>query len=575
MPAPATAFPIVYVCGSALLIACGLWVAIRRSRRRIGSEPRCPSCDYLLIGLSSGRCPECGNPFDSVDLVHGHRRGRRGRIFVGLVLAAAGIALSWRPVNDWSSSIYWYQYRPTYFVMQDLKHGDGLPPPANHPRYQLRYQVASISDDVDLARVALDELLRRDKAGTLPKKYREQIDEYALANLSRPATTAAVQEHLDEELVERLFAGKLSVDHKFATFQKALVASMTTDPFVMRWDAVPLRISFAPNGLQASVAFKSIHIDGRDVPWANVSSWGEGVMVDVSEGTNVTEQRWIPDLALGNHRIDLDMQINFAAISPSGRWLLGQTESRRLTARFTVITPTAPMTILRFASNPVREALHYVPEDLLLEIVSNLPDYFSNLAALEMIHRDRIGELRGQTDHVFVEEILEIQQNPDRLWDTTYGDYLELLRAAKRLTDQQWQRYERQQVQIRWRGPASVVEGNPLHLELVILPQRGDSKADPNHSIYDIDCSFTPDAGENWTLRTPSLENDFPIPQNHESSVPYVAKSDKATPGRVRLRTTFLSDVAPSEHTEVPWHQYDVREFSFEVLPRATTSGVK
>jgi hypothetical protein len=25
-------------------------------------EPRCPNCDYLLYGLSSDRCPECGTP---------------------------------------------------------------------------------------------------------------------------------------------------------------------------------------------------------------------------------------------------------------------------------------------------------------------------------------------------------------------------------------------------------------------------------------------------------------------------------------------------------------------------------
>lgn len=29
--------------------------------------PRCLSCDYLLIGLSASRCPECGRQFDRTD----------------------------------------------------------------------------------------------------------------------------------------------------------------------------------------------------------------------------------------------------------------------------------------------------------------------------------------------------------------------------------------------------------------------------------------------------------------------------------------------------------------------------
>jgi hypothetical protein len=40
--------------GDAACAACGLRISTRVE------EPRCPTCDYLLIGLTSDRCPECG-----------------------------------------------------------------------------------------------------------------------------------------------------------------------------------------------------------------------------------------------------------------------------------------------------------------------------------------------------------------------------------------------------------------------------------------------------------------------------------------------------------------------------------
>ena len=37
--------------------------------RRTGAEPACPACGYILIGLTSRRCPECGRPFTEAELV--------------------------------------------------------------------------------------------------------------------------------------------------------------------------------------------------------------------------------------------------------------------------------------------------------------------------------------------------------------------------------------------------------------------------------------------------------------------------------------------------------------------------
>ena len=40
--------------GGAVCAVCKLRISIRIE------EPRCPKCDYLLYGLTSDRCPECG-----------------------------------------------------------------------------------------------------------------------------------------------------------------------------------------------------------------------------------------------------------------------------------------------------------------------------------------------------------------------------------------------------------------------------------------------------------------------------------------------------------------------------------
>jgi hypothetical protein len=54
-------FPLLLLC-SWLCTLLGFRLARRAPQP--GDEPRCEKCDYLLIGLSEPRCPECGTPFD-------------------------------------------------------------------------------------------------------------------------------------------------------------------------------------------------------------------------------------------------------------------------------------------------------------------------------------------------------------------------------------------------------------------------------------------------------------------------------------------------------------------------------
>ena len=48
------------------LFALAVWYMVKQRRKRRDSEPRCAKCGYLLYGLPSNICPECGTPFEPV-----------------------------------------------------------------------------------------------------------------------------------------------------------------------------------------------------------------------------------------------------------------------------------------------------------------------------------------------------------------------------------------------------------------------------------------------------------------------------------------------------------------------------
>src|SRR5882672_6822328 len=58
-------------------------------------EPgRCWGCNYLLRGLESGRCPECGRPFDKATM---NWRGQIGGVARGLI----------QPMSVWMVVVLW------------------------------------------------------------------------------------------------------------------------------------------------------------------------------------------------------------------------------------------------------------------------------------------------------------------------------------------------------------------------------------------------------------------------------------------------------------------------------------
>ncbi len=138
------------VGGLALL---GAWAMVLGWRgRRIDDHPWCRKCRFDLSGSPAlpARCPECGTSLTRQRAVV---RGQRGRQPLALALGAVLLLLStWMA----GSTIYprllpidWRAYAPAWWLVGDLKSGDG-----------------------EQVEAALGELVKREGEGHLSSKYR-------------------------------------------------------------------------------------------------------------------------------------------------------------------------------------------------------------------------------------------------------------------------------------------------------------------------------------------------------------------------------------------------------------------
>lgn len=579
MPPSTTHFPISAVCTAAFVALCGLWLVFRRSRRRVGSDPHCHHCDYLLIGITSGRCPECGRPIDPRGAARGRRRGRRIRILIGVVLLAVAPSITWRPVGDWWQSIYWYRYRSTSSVMQDLRHGSGQPPPANNPfESQNWFSHGWLSEEVDLARVALDELLRRDKAGKLSPEYRCEIDEMALATMSAPITTP-VQYYLHNELIERLIAGKLPAEKEAAIYQHAVTIGLSAQPVVMLWDVVPVKINFQTRvfngGLGAEVTYKAVRIDGKEVDAPNLTKWDQRRSLGYGSSN---DDRQISYSTLGQHRIDLDVRIDIRAWSSGypGQGVTVHSEMRTVSTSFSEIRPTPPVKTVRFVCDPRHEAGHYLSVQGLTAVIAFGPPYLRDLAVIEMIRRARLDELTDEQQDGLVDQLLAIQKDRDKPWNGAYGDYIESRRAALKLSDARWQQYGKQQLGFFIRVRPEIRQGDPLPVGIVTVARRGNSKVGRfDAAQWELEYSFSqgipqpvrfdPWNGGQLTV-VPHWGSDFVTPS--AARFPDAPLGQHTLRGKLKHYNLEWTD--RPQNMEIPT-EYDLGEAAFTIVPRTAS----
>jgi hypothetical protein len=202
-------FSLLLLLLAGILIKGGFWP------RRKGNEPYCRACGYLLIGIDSQRCPECGAFLSPRAIVHGQRRRRLGVGWAGVaILLLVGGFLGSLAADEFDD-IDWYQFRPTFWVMHDLR----------------------LSSAGDAYRAML-ELKRREQGGSLSSKDEQQIVEIALAD---QATRS--QSQLTSELISFLeaqyIAGHLTDSQKTLFGQQAISLKLHVRPIVVLGNWVP------------------------------------------------------------------------------------------------------------------------------------------------------------------------------------------------------------------------------------------------------------------------------------------------------------------------------------------------
>jgi hypothetical protein len=126
IPAIHGIFLYVLIIGIATLLA-GAWL-IRRGwlPRRRGQTPHCRTCNYILTGITTDRCPECGTTLGPQTTVIGERRRRPILGSLGLLLILLGVATTTATLTPRVRNIDWYKYRPTSWVIADLRSSDPL-----------------------------------------------------------------------------------------------------------------------------------------------------------------------------------------------------------------------------------------------------------------------------------------------------------------------------------------------------------------------------------------------------------------------------------------------------------------
>lgn len=574
-------FPIWTVALSLLLLTCAA-VLLRRRFRRVGDAPHCIHCNYLLVGIQSERCPECGKPIRSV--VTGERRYSHLRLAIGLACAVIAPLICWKPLSRWASVVYWYPYRPTFLVIDDLESGRGLPAPRGSPLdREIWLSHGWLSEQVDLSRVAMDELHRRDKLNQLSVAQRHKIDEIALASLARPMTTAG-DCYLNDELSGRLAAKKLTSQEEHAVYSRAVTLSLTARPQVMQWEPVRIQLQAKTrlprsleNGWAAEIKYLGVSIDGEPVQWAKnrPDGWAQyNFGLQLSDFTNrPAVDNFITYSKLGRHRVDLDVviKLHYGSRGEPEKGDVLYTEQRRLSAALEELPPSSAIKALRFACDPSHEFGHYLSLHALHAGIENGNTFMREFGIVELLRRDAIGTLEDAERQYLTDQILRVQRDYFALWDTSFGDWIEQQKATGKLAPEAWQSYADNQMHAYLRTRPRIPVGQAVPLDIVNVPRRGNSQVSAfsiGERTYEV--SVSPNA-KKLTLEklnlvdNPSLPSDF-----HQFSDRYLMHLDPAPPGRYTVRGKVKD--CDLQHTDRPLGMqmpttYRADDAAFDIVP--------
>ena len=250
-----------------------LWLGLRG--RRVGSDPHCRKCGYVLIGIDAERCPECGADLRASRAVElGRRVRRRGLVGAAVALGLVAVLILTAALSPLLRNYDWYRLMPTGWVID-----------------RLEVPSAPVSNR------AWAELKRRMKADDLAARHRTRLAEKALADQA-----AGTPGELLDWLGRAILDGKIDNVRKDRFFKQSMVLHLRARPRVVLGDDIPYQITTRSRGPVASegwwqrVEYLGVTLDGKPVPGgAGGSSGSSGFGAGGSAGS------WIPCDASGRH----------------------------------------------------------------------------------------------------------------------------------------------------------------------------------------------------------------------------------------------------------------------------------
>jgi len=261
------ALPLLLVLAILIIIAANLFLG---RRRYVGIEPHCRKCDYLLLGLESSRCPECGSHLSPSSIVFGQRTRRWKPFIAGWLLIAVFGSLLLIGAISALNDVDWYHYEPTYFVLKD----------------------AGSSNLTDAHRAWI-ELIRRDTAGALSSRNRDRLVRLALNDQQNANTPfSKVDTDAINYLSSRILAGDLPPDQQKRIFDQALWTRVEVRPQVIAGDQVPymlLHEGLGPSGpsLWMKITMAGAALDGKLIPGNTGGSSSSSGFVGGSMGSSI------------------------------------------------------------------------------------------------------------------------------------------------------------------------------------------------------------------------------------------------------------------------------------------------
>jgi hypothetical protein len=324
---------LILLCAGAGALAAGvvgIILMIRGIRgRRVGSEPRCRTCDYTLVGIDSARCPECGTLLTKKTIVNGQRISRPWMAGIGGVLIMLAFVGGAAVATSVVRSINWYQTKPASLIMRDFR-------------------------TPQMRAVALKEMMRRDGIAPIAQAYRDEIMQQALlAQVAAKPPPEITLLLIFADAQHR--AGRLSDAQQKQLLEQCILTTLDVRKRVAAGDPVPYRLNESartPLGWSVLIDSISASLDNEPV---GASTGGSSRLSGTGAGGSIAST--IPPPPVGEHALKLRFKVQMMRMRIQQQMSQMQydppmfEQERELTAKFTVVPAgDAPVVALRRAS---------------------------------------------------------------------------------------------------------------------------------------------------------------------------------------------------------------------------------